>query len=57
MTWWIQNQALRARALMKVPSGALIRTWQVIRRVLGTLDPAEVLEDTIGSVEAVRCGT
>lgn len=31
----------RARALMEVPSGALILTWQVIKRVLGRLDPAE----------------
>ena len=53
----VDPESSRARSLMKVPSGALIQTWQVMRRVLGTLDPAEELEDTIGSVEAVRGGT
>ena len=44
-----------ARALIEVPSGALILIWQVIKSVVGRLDPAEAWE-TICSVVVARAG-
>ena len=37
----VAPESSRARALIEVPSGALILTWQVIKSVVGRLDPAE----------------
>ena len=37
----VDPESSRACALIEVPYGALILTWQVIKSVLGMFDPAE----------------
>ena len=49
----VDPESSSARALIDVPSGALTWTWQVMRRVFGTLDPVEALDDTWTGWEVV----